>query len=170
MRRFPPYNLQPPTYKRANILCPPSIYQGHTPVSPMQTGTTNQYPNQPLGSPPLDTYQHQQPIMAQQPQPMSSPPLGHPKGDYYGSQQQVPMQQVQTGQPPMQQQSQFHTATPLGNLGEGAAPVDCPCCRQRALTRTTYHSGNTTKYVKSCSMCIDATALYVQCADFGCFS
>ena len=59
-----------------------------------------------------------------------------------GMGQAIPMQGM--GQ---QQQSQYHTAMPLQNLTEGAAPVDCPACRQRALTRTEYVSGNSTMYV-----------------------
>lgn len=65
-------------------------------------------------------------------------------------QQQMPMHQntmpvQQQMQQPMQQQSTYQTALPLGNLQEAAAPVDCPVCRQRALTRTEYVSGNTTQ-------------------------
>ena len=72
------------------------------------------------------------------------------KGSYYGhgqgqgQGQAIPMQGMGMGQ---QQQSQYHTAMPLQNLTEGAAPVDCPACRQRALTRTEYVSGNSTMYV-----------------------
>ncbi len=105
-----------------------------------------------MGSPPLDTPQYHQQPQQISPQPMGSPPpLEHPKGDFYGSQQQVPMQHVQTNQmAPMQSQpSQYHTATALQNLGEGATPVDCPVCHMRAVTRTEYHSGNTTQYVLS---------------------
>ena len=61
-------------------------------------------------------------------------------------QQQMPMHQnTMPMQQPMQQQSTYQTAVPLGNLQEAAAPVDCPVCRQRALTRTEYVSGNTTQ-------------------------
>lgn len=38
----------------------------------------------------------------------------------------------------------FKSATPLINLGEGAAPVDCPACGQRSITRVEYETGNTT--------------------------
>ena len=56
--------------------------------------------------------------------------------------QGIPQQQM--GHPPMMQQpTQYQTATPLQSLGEGASPVDCPACHQRALTRTDYVSGNT---------------------------
>jgi len=97
----------------------------------MQTGQT--YPQQP-----------------QQPQhtgTIASP--GTEKQEYYSAgQQQAPMQQVQRAQA-MPMPSQYQTATPLANLGEAAAPADCPCCRQRALTRVESHSGNTTQYVHS---------------------
>lgn len=82
---------------------------------------------------------------------MASPPMGtEQKGSYYGqgqqlAQQGIPMQGVQQ----QQQQSQYHVATPLQNLTEAAAPVDCPACRARALTRTEYVSGNTTMLVPS---------------------
>lgn len=89
---------------------------------------------------------------------MASPPAQiEQKGSYgppgvvmqhqqsYGN--QVPQQQMgpqsMGGQPPMLQPTMYQTATPLQSLGEGAAPVDCPACRQRALTRTDYVSGNT---------------------------
>lgn len=81
---------------------------------------------------------------------MASPPMDQPKQEFYPGQPgtpqhqaSMPMQQQQQQQPI--QQSGYQTATPLANLGEGAAPVDCPCCHMRALTRTEYHSGNTTK-------------------------
>jgi len=45
------------------------------------------------------------------------------------------------------QKLQFLSAAPLGVLGAGAAPVDCPRCGVRAVTRTSYVSGNTTQFV-----------------------
>jgi hypothetical protein len=77
---------------------------------------------------------------------MASPPIE--KGSYYGQgpqpvQQGIPMQGFQQ----QQQQSQYHVAMPLQNLLEGAAPVDCPACHTRTLTRTEYVSGNTTMWV-----------------------
>jgi len=42
------------------------------------------------------------------------------------------------------QKLQFLSAAPRGVLGSGAAVVDCPRCGVRAVTRTSYVSGNTT--------------------------
>ncbi|KAL8896272.1 MAG: hypothetical protein Q9207_007785 [Kuettlingeria erythrocarpa] len=91
------------------------------------------------------------PIQQYPQQPMASPPMDQPKQEFYPGQPgtpqhqaSMPMQQQQQQQQPMPQ-SGYQTATPLANLGEGAAPVDCPCCHMRALTRPEYHSGNTTK-------------------------
>jgi hypothetical protein len=42
-------------------------------------------------------------------------------------------------------QRYYLTAMPLTALNEGAAPVDCPVCGQRALTKAEYTSGNTTQ-------------------------
>lgn len=75
-----------------------------------------------------------------------------PEGSYYaaphpgmGQQQGSQPQVVVVAQPQqVQQQSQYHTSTPIQSLGEGPAPVDCPSCRVRTLTRTQYVSGNTT--------------------------
>ncbi|KAI4211705.1 MAG: hypothetical protein LQ351_005479 [Letrouitia transgressa] len=84
--------------------------------------------------------QQQQPYQS----PMASPPVDPQKQEYYPQQQQQPVQHQQTM--PVQQVSGYQTAVPLINLQEAAAPVDCPSCRSRALTRTEFHSGNTTKY------------------------
>ncbi|KAL6719061.1 hypothetical protein ACLMJK_003296 [Lecanora helva] len=135
------------------------IYQApqQQPVSPMHTGSPppiNNYPNQPPGSPPIESAHYAQPQMMGQmgPAPMASPAanahLEHPKGDYYSSQQQqqIPMQHMQTGQmmQPMQGQTQYHSAVPIHLLQRTAMAVDCPVCRTRAITRTELHSGNTT--------------------------
>ncbi|TFK45021.1 LITAF-like zinc ribbon domain-containing protein [Crucibulum laeve] len=55
-------------------------------------------------------------------------------------QQQPPV----TPSPNSKLSQQFHTATALGILGEGSAPVDCPVCRQRNMTQVTTEIGNTT--------------------------
>ncbi|KAL8892826.1 MAG: hypothetical protein Q9192_005548 [Flavoplaca navasiana] len=89
----------------------------------------------------------------QQYTPMSSPPIhDQPKQEYYAGQENNPTPiHPQQSMPVQQHQAQvaqaYQTATPIANLGEGAAPVDCPCCHMRALTKTEYHSGNTTKFV-----------------------
>ncbi|KAJ9214258.1 hypothetical protein DTO166G4_4103 [Paecilomyces variotii] len=38
----------------------------------------------------------------------------------------------------------FTTAIPITSLSRNAAPVDCPACGVRSLTKVSYHSGNTT--------------------------
>jgi hypothetical protein len=62
---------------------------------------------------------------------------------------QQQQQQQQPGQQPMGQPMgmprQYHTYTPLPNLGPGASPVNCPSCGQRALTRISYSSGSRTQ-------------------------
>ncbi|AEO67611.1 b1fe53ec-01a8-48a5-954f-526fd5d92313 [Thermothielavioides terrestris] len=76
-------------------------------------------------------------------------------------QQQVPIemkQGVQQGAPPpftpqgpyMQAappQPQYQHATPLANLLQVPAPVDCPVCRNRTLTRIEYVSGGFTALI-----------------------
>ncbi|KAL9043315.1 MAG: hypothetical protein Q9214_003493, partial [Letrouitia sp. 1 TL-2023] len=89
---------------------------------------------------PIQQYPQQQPQPYQS--PMASPPVDPQKQEYYPQQQQQPVQHQPTM--PVQQASGYQTAVPLQNLQEAAAPVDCPSCRTRALTRTEFHSGNTT--------------------------
>ncbi|KAI4124795.1 MAG: hypothetical protein LQ338_004621 [Usnochroma carphineum] len=105
------------------------------------------YNNAPIQQYPQQQYQQQYQQQHQQ-QPMVSPPMDQQKHEYYPSQAATPQHQpsMPTQQPVQQpvQQIGYQTATPLQNLQEAAAPVDCPCCRMRALTRTEYHSGNTT--------------------------
>ena len=104
------------------------------------TGTTFQQ------SPPMATAEKQEYYSTTQPiDPNTQQDRSVPM-----QQQQMPMHQStmpmqQPMQQPMQTQSTYQTAVPLGNLQEAAAPVDCPVCRQRALTRTEYVSGNTTQ-------------------------
>ncbi|KAL2040006.1 hypothetical protein N7G274_007409 [Stereocaulon virgatum] len=99
------------------------IYQ-----SPMPTGQTAGTTEQPAAV--------QQPVVTT-----------NEKQEYYSGTQPIPQMQQQTmQQAPMQQMqtSQYTQAKPLHSLGEAAAPVDCPVCRQRALTRIENVSGNTT--------------------------
>ena len=100
------------------------------------TGTTFQQ------SPPMATAEKQEYYAAAQP---VDPNMQHDQSVPM-QQQQMPMHQnTMPMQQPMQTQSTYQTAVPLGNLQEAAAPVDCPVCRQRALTRTEYVAGNTTQ-------------------------
>ncbi|KAL8946921.1 MAG: hypothetical protein Q9222_006746 [Ikaeria aurantiellina] len=115
----PPYEPNP-AYTQAPM-------QHHDSYSIQQHPQQQGYPNQPMVSPPID---HQA-----------------PKQEYYPGQQATPQHQVSNPMPqmPQQQPSGYQTAVPLQNLQEAAAPVDCPMCRMRALTKTEMHSGNTTK-------------------------
>ena len=45
------------------------------------------------------------------------------------------------------QQSNYQTSVPLASLQNAPAPVDCPNCKTRSMTRVEFHSGNTTQYV-----------------------
>ena len=69
-------------------------------------------------------------------QPMASPNAAV-KQEYY-----APATQQQTVAPA---QSQFQTAVPLQSLQDQPAPVDCPICHTRAMTRVEAVSGNTTQ-------------------------
>ncbi|KAK0512096.1 hypothetical protein JMJ35_005224 [Cladonia borealis] len=118
------------------------IYQSPMPTG-QTTGTTFQQ------SPPMATAEKQEyyaaaqpvdPNMQQQQMPLhqNTMPMQQPIQQPIQQPMQQPIQQ------PIQTQSTYQTAIPLGNLQEAAAPVDCPVCRQRALTRTEYVAGNTT--------------------------
>lgn len=84
----------------------------------------------------------------------------------YGTEQQTPQQTFQHGTPQQDIQSgtphqsfqvgagttankgNYQMATPLASLQQGPAPVDCPVCGVREMTRTEYVSGGTTQYVE----------------------
>jgi lipopolysaccharide-induced tumor necrosis factor-alpha factor len=79
--------------------------------------------------------------MQQTPTGMTSP-TGHPQ------QQQVPMQQIHPQQSqPMAGQRTYQNVTPLASLGRSAAPVDCPACGQRGMTKISHLAGNYAQYV-----------------------
>ena len=93
-------------------------------------------PGQPATSPGQEKHEYYSPGAA----PGQQPPQG----------QGIPMQN-HPGMPPQQASGQYgassaqvyHTVTPLQSLSEGPAPVDCPVCHTRAMTRCEKHSGNT---------------------------
>jgi hypothetical protein len=65
-------------------------------------------------------------------------------------QQQLAQPQIQYVQVPVKQAavattSAFASATPLASLQEFPAPVDCPLCKVRQMTRTEYLSGDKTQ-------------------------
>ena len=108
------------------------------------TGTTFQQ------SPPVATAEKQEYYAATQPVDNNMQQDHTVPMQQQQQQQHMPMYQntvpvQQQVQQPMQTQSTYQTAVRLVNLQEAAAPVDCPVCRQRALTRTEYVSGNTTQ-------------------------
>ena len=39
----------------------------------------------------------------------------------------------------------YQSAMPVGTLGPGPAPIDCPSCHQRAITSISYKSGDCTQ-------------------------
>lgn len=66
------------------------------------------------------------------------------KPQEYG--QPAPQPGVQAQYPQQQQQQQkYMNAVQLAALGEGTAPVDCPSCGKRELTRLTYKTGSMTQ-------------------------
>ena len=115
-----------------------------------------------MGSPPPGQA-YGPPPGAQSPPPQvqqihQAPPAVHSPGqekqEYYVGQHPVQpgMVHQQSGgvmpvMSPAQQGSQYQTAVPLASLQKSPAPVDCPNCRQRVMTRTEFHSGNYTQYV-----------------------
>ncbi|KAL0633929.1 hypothetical protein Q9L58_007171 [Maublancomyces gigas] len=82
-------------------------------------------------------------------------PTASPDQHYYQGQTEAPIPPYQQGTPnyevpqPVQLNnthgsSQYLHATPLTALTRGPAPVDCPMCGRRALTATTFSTGNFT--------------------------
>lgn len=75
---------------------------------------------------------------------------------------QNPSQVPNTPQQPYHQprkQNAYQSAIPIASLQQGAAPVDCPFCGVRELTRTDFVSGGTTHGV---------AALLCVCFCLGC--
>ncbi|KAI9854183.1 MAG: hypothetical protein M1824_000562 [Vezdaea acicularis] len=121
------------------------------PGFPQQTHVGSPPPQQ-MGVPP--SHQGSPPPMMHQgsygmpQQPMGSPgpkPMMQPQMQHVGSNMSQPgMQQPQAAPMAAPGQRQYMNATPLTVLNRGAAPVDCPACGHRGLTRTTFETGNTT--------------------------
>jgi lipopolysaccharide-induced tumor necrosis factor-alpha factor len=66
--------------------------------------------------------------------------------------QQIHPQQGQVGGGQVAGQAQgqaqgrtYQNVTPLASLGRSAAPVDCPACGQRSMTRISFLAGNYTQ-------------------------
>ncbi|KAK0119984.1 hypothetical protein ONS95_011405 [Cadophora gregata] len=77
--------------------------------------------------------EHFQPQQQQQPQ-------SNPQQTF---QQGTPHQSFQVGAAPTST-GKYQMATPLASLQQGPAPVDCPVCGVREMTRTEFVSGGTT--------------------------
>lgn len=127
-----------------------AVYQ-----SPQSTGQHySQAPGQAYEMHPQQTQSHQEHYgQAQKPNTYQQPQ--HPQQAYsaqqgHGAQQGQPgtytaanAQHNQQQQPPGYEK--YRNATPIANLTSASAPVDCPNCRQRAMTHTRFESGGTTK-------------------------
>jgi predicted RNA-binding Zn-ribbon protein involved in translation (DUF1610 family) len=120
---------QPPTYTQpaaqqgqAYGNTQPGVYQTEKPYDYTQAQTPQAVP---MTSP--QPVQGIQPV--QSPQPMQMQP------QYMQPQQQQQQQQ---------QQSKYLSAVPLAGLTIGSAPVDCPSCGKREVTRTTAKTGQET--------------------------
>ncbi|KAK3174732.1 hypothetical protein OEA41_001978 [Lepraria neglecta] len=111
------------------------IYQSPMPTG--QTAGTTTYEEPPAQQPAMATNEKQEYYTAAQPvEQMQQQPM-----------QQAPVQQMQT------QPSMYQNAVPLHSLTEAAAPIDCPTCRQRGLTRVEFVAGNTT-HVWALVLCV----------------
>jgi hypothetical protein len=79
---------------------------------------------------------------AEQPQYHTEQPAMQPIQEKNYPQQGLPEQPM--AQQPMPENN-FASATPLVSLQQGPAPVDCPVCRVRQMTRVEFVSGGTTQ-------------------------
>lgn len=151
---------------RANMAHSPYTHGALPSHSPPPGTSPTQYPHQPIAPLNDQAYHNSQPPPAspllnssqpqtshQYPPAMASP--GQEKHEYYSTnapqQAGIPMQN-HPGMPPQQQSignpapaHVYHTVTPIQSLSMAPAPVDCPVCHTRALTRVEQHSGNTTQ-------------------------
>ncbi|MCJ1375273.1 hypothetical protein MMC20_006507 [Loxospora ochrophaea] len=150
----PPYQFVPAQNQYPSQTPPPQIsyQQSHMDSSYSNPQFHNQQPIQPAPIPVDPQYQNFQSTPVQTP-----PPALQQQGSYYGQQQEKGMMPQQAGMqqhgiPQQAMQSQtalpaqpvpitYASAVPLSALGPGPAPVDCPACRTRAITRIEYESG-----------------------------
>lgn len=156
------HDLDPETdaFISQNISAPPPMMTHHsdgspppmqspplqTPPAMVQQGQPMMYQQQPNGM----NYQQQPGMMQHDPNQQQQQMYGQAPPQQYqgGPQSQGQPQQMQGGGGAGMAQndgSQFRTATAIPNLGMGPAPVDCPSCGKRAMTRISYHPGNTTQ-------------------------
>jgi lipopolysaccharide-induced tumor necrosis factor-alpha factor len=111
-------------------------------VSPQSTGTKNL-----TSQPTLTTTHQQEPIEMASPQPPEYANMAQQEKAYLPPNGNA---QHSNGAPPSAAQGGpakniYTYATPLPSLQGVPAPVDCPFCGQRELTRTVHVSGGTTQ-------------------------
>ncbi|CAG8961049.1 hypothetical protein HYFRA_00002590 [Hymenoscyphus fraxineus] len=142
----PEYSAQPPPG------APPAQLPTPSPIQYQQTGQPQQYfqeqPGQhpqmqqtsPQGIPqqPQVVYMQQSPGVPGQPGHPQSIPMQQTSPDPHGAQ---PQHGAQPGGAPGRT---FQNVTPLASLGRSPAPVDCPACGQRSMTRIAFLAGNYT--------------------------
>ncbi|KAE9368135.1 hypothetical protein N431DRAFT_429332 [Stipitochalara longipes BDJ] len=98
-----------------------------------------------MASPQYTSEQQPQYTGEQQPHYGAEQPGMQPIQEKQYQQQAIPQQQQMPQQP--LPQNNFASATPLVSLQQGPAPVDCPMCRVRQMTRVEFVSGGTTHLV-----------------------
>jgi hypothetical protein len=143
----------------------PPVYQTPPPqgmpyqAPPMGAAFQTPSPTGQPGQPQVVYDANGQPMVYQQQSPVGQYPPQHPQQQQYFQQQPgfasphgaSPVPQQPVAQQPQQPQQAtktgtvYHNATPIAALGRGAAPVDCPSCRQRAMTMISYEVGNSTQ-------------------------
>jgi len=89
---------------------------------------------------PQQTYQQNGPQHSYPQQPQQTFQQNGPQPSYH--QQEAPKQGFPQNNA---SRNNYQTATPLASLQQGPAPVDCPACGVREMTRTEFVSGGTTQ-------------------------
>lgn len=119
-----PIQPAPPTYTGDSTTNEKHEYMHVAPEQqPQQTGYSQQsYPQQPQ-----ETYQQ------------NAPQQNIPQQQQTAYKQDIPAQNN------IAQRNNYQMATPLASLQQGPAPVDCPVCGVRKMTRTEFVSGGTTQ-------------------------
>ncbi|KAH8434007.1 uncharacterized protein LDX57_011643 [Aspergillus melleus] len=87
------------------------------------------------------------PVPLYENQPRSQPEFQQPTPIHPPTAHMAPPMQPPVWQPGMPHPSGYNTSSPLHTLQRGPAPVDCPVCSYREMTRVEAESGNTTQYV-----------------------
>ncbi|SLM39568.1 LPS-induced tumor necrosis factor alpha factor [Lasallia pustulata] len=113
------------------------------PISPplKSTTSTSELPPQPAFQPTPMHHQQSGTVPAPGPAPVHHQQQPQPQPQHYPQPAAV---QEKRPAPAPAPSHQYHTSTPLVALNRAPAPVDCPVCHARALTRTEFVTGNTT--------------------------